>query len=139
MRTCTTCVVAKPLTAFGRDRTRGDGYRRSCKDCRAAAMRARRADGRYAEAQTVHRRRHSLRAFGLTVEQYDEMLAAQDGVCAMCHEPCATGRRLAVDHDHQTGAVRGLLCGRCNTWLGIYEAIKDRAAAYLAAHLGVEA
>lgn len=66
--------------------------------------------------------RHSayLRKFGITVAQYDEMLLAQKGVCAICAgSPVAPGNRLHVDHDHKTDAVRGLLCGRCNRAIGL--------------------
>lgn len=55
--------------------------------------------------------------FGLTVEQYNSMLEAQGGVCAICKRP-KRKRRLAVDHDHKTGMIRGLLCSPCNTSLG---------------------
>jgi hypothetical protein len=51
--------------------------------------------------------------YGLTVEEYEKMLAAQDGKCAICRNPPKT-RRLSVDHDHDTGAVRQLLCHPCN-------------------------
>jgi DNA-binding transcriptional MerR regulator len=69
--------------------------------------------------------------FGLTIEQYADMLSEQDGVCAICHGINASGRRLAVDHDHVTGKIRGLLCSQCNTSLGHYEKIKDKAQSYL--------
>jgi hypothetical protein len=62
------------------------------------------------------------RSYGITTEQYDAMLAQQDYTCAICHKPCRSGRRLAVDHDHQTNRVRGLLCSFCNRLLGSYEA-----------------
>jgi hypothetical protein len=80
--------------------------------------------------RTVHRekfraaiRRWNLKnKFGITVEQYDAMLAAQGGLCALCHRHERTkAKRLAVDHDHATGAVRGLLCGPCNVVLGYIE------------------
>lgn len=68
-------------------------------------------------------REHKLRKFGLTYEQYEEMFRAQDGVCAIClkaETALASGkiRALAVDHDHATGVVRGLLCDRCNRAIG---------------------
>ena len=53
----------------------------------------------------------------MTLDEYDQMLSEQDGVCALCHKPDPTGRRLSVDHDHDTGRVRGLLCIRCNNAL----------------------
>ena len=55
--------------------------------------------------------------YGITLERYEEMLATQDGNCAICERPPMC-RRLSVDHDHQTGRVRGLLCGHCNLMLG---------------------
>lgn len=59
--------------------------------------------------------------FGITLEQYDEMFENQNGVCAICGEINIDGRRLAVDHNHETGKIRGLLCTGCNTRLGILE------------------
>ena len=57
--------------------------------------------------------------FGITVEEYAERFKAQEGVCVLCRKPeRIKGRRLAVDHDHKTNRVRGLLCFRCNTALG---------------------
>jgi hypothetical protein len=53
---------------------------------------------------------------GVTIADYDRMLEAQHGVCAICGNPPKT-RRLDVDHDHKTGRVRGLLCHRCNRTL----------------------
>jgi hypothetical protein len=56
--------------------------------------------------------------YGITLEQYKEMLVAQDNKCAICKQECITGRELAVDHDHKTGEIRALLCIRCNSVLG---------------------
>jgi hypothetical protein len=55
--------------------------------------------------------------------QYDELLRRQGGKCAICgceNKQNKRKERLAVDHDHRTGAIRGLLCGRCNTGLGSF-------------------
>lgn len=57
------------------------------------------------------------RGYGLTYDQYLEMLKSQSGVCAICGK-AEQKRRLAVDHCHHTGAIRGLLCGLCNTAIG---------------------
>lgn len=56
--------------------------------------------------------------YNLTVEQYEDMLVRQRGVCAVCSGVNPSGKRLCVDHDHRTGMVRALLCGRCNSALG---------------------
>lgn len=58
------------------------------------------------------------RRYGITLEEYEAMFAKQDGKCAICNGVCPTGRNLAVDHDHDTGKVRGLLCSRCNQGIG---------------------
>ena len=55
-----------------------------------------------------------LRTYGITPKQYWELYDKQGGVCAVCQRATGKTKRLAVDHDHQTGLVRGLLCGPCN-------------------------
>jgi hypothetical protein len=69
---------------------------------------------------------------GVTPEEYDRLLAKQDGHCALCPAVPKT-RRLDTDHDHKTGQVRGLLCHRCNRALPnwITPAWLDRAWMYL--------
>jgi len=57
--------------------------------------------------------------YGLTIDSYTALLDKQGERCAICRSP---DRRLVVDHDHQTGRVRGLLCNRCNNHLGWLEA-----------------
>lgn len=52
--------------------------------------------------------------------EYQLMLESQNGLCAICNSPPKANLRLAVDHDHQTGRVRGLLCNRCNLALGAF-------------------
>lgn len=62
------------------------------------------------------------RRYGITAEQYDAILAAQGGGCAICgRDDRAWELRLCVDHDHDTGTVRGILCRRCNAFLAIVE------------------
>lgn len=77
-------------------------------------------------------RRRNMRQYGITLEQYDEMLVAQNGVCAICREECKSGRRLSVDHCHETGKVRGLLCGNCNQGIGRFGHSPERLSAALA-------
>ena len=68
--------------------------------------------------------RKKLAKFGLTFEQYQERLKQQKGVCALCGKENSNGQRLAVDHNHETGKIRGLLCLVCNVALSRLE--KDR-------------
>lgn len=71
-----------------------------------------------------HVRAMNLKKYGLTPEEYDVLLESQNGACAACRAP-ERGRnqfgpvRLAVDHDHTTGRIRGLLCMGCNRALGL--------------------
>lgn len=70
--------------------------------------------------------------YGLTPEQYTELFERQNGVCAICQE--MTTDRLHIDHCHETGRVRGLLCGKCNKALGLLKdstKLLDRAKEYL--------
>lgn len=83
------------------------------------------------------RRINLKKMYGITPEQYDEMMVSQGGVCAICHKTCQTGRRLSVDHNHATGAVRALLCGKCNTAIGMFRddpTLIGRAQDYLEHH-----
>lgn len=83
-------------------------------------------------------RETQLKRYGLTVETYDAMLASQHGACAICGSTDPKGRKgspfFVVDHDHATGAVRGLLCAPCNSGLGLLmdsTEILEKALAYL--------
>lgn len=73
------------------------------------------------------------RGFSLTIQEYDMLLEKQNGVCAICGNACAHFS-LAVDHCHQTGEIRGLLCSQCNRGLGLFRDEPERlrkAAEYL--------
>ena len=70
-------------------------------------------------------------------DHYQRLLDEQGGLCATCQRECATGSRLSVDHDHLTGAVRGLLCRTCNSGIGLLKddpTIMRRAAKYIEDH-----
>jgi len=76
---------------------------------------------------TMGWRRRIWRNFGLTPEDYDNLLSQQENVCAICKEPekkltlDGVPMRLSVDHCHKCNTIRGLLCGRCNVMLGQME------------------
>ena len=79
------------------------------------------------------------RRYGITSEDYGNMLEAQDNKCAICRiAKCKTGRNFAVDHDHKTGKVRALLCGNCNQGIGGLQddpELLRKAALYLERHI----
>jgi hypothetical protein len=75
-----------------------------------------------------------MRAYPLTGDEYEALWLEQGGLCGLCERPNVAGRALAIDHDHTTGVVRGLLCNRCNMALGQLRDDPDlleRAAAYV--------
>ena len=96
----------------------------------------RRTRRREPEVKRRERAGHLMRKFGMTLEQYDAMLEAQGGGCAICSR-APKEIALHVDHDHSTGRVRSLLCFRCNNALADFQedaALLDKAISYLSAH-----
>jgi hypothetical protein len=93
-------------------------------------------DERKRRRQEISRHCQLRARYGLSAAEYDRLLALQGGVCRICKETCSTGKRLAVDHDHETGKVRGLLCRRCNRGLGHFPTAEllRRALAYWESH-----
>lgn len=91
------------------------------------------------EEARVNSKKHMLkRRYGISIEQYDEMNKRQGGCCAVCKNP-PSSRSLHVDHDHETGKVRELLCSNCNAVLGqSKESIKNlkELIKYLEKHKG---
>lgn len=87
------------------------------------------------ERNALLKRKHYLKKYGVTLEQYEALLVKQGGVCAICGSLPNGGRAyLDVDHCHITGEVRGLLCGKCNKGIGMFNtapSLLTRAATYL--------
>ncbi len=89
------------------------------------------------ENRHVARNHHLKRAYGLTLEQVDEAILAQDNACLICRKQFTDGKRMGracVDHCHVTGKVRGILCGYCNSGLGKFfdqPDLLEAAIAYL--------
>jgi len=76
--------------------------------------------------QTPKGQSQKLKAiYGISIEQFDLMLDLQKGVCAICKQPESRSQRLSVDHDHETGEVRGLLCFACNAGIGFLQDSSD--------------
>jgi hypothetical protein len=115
---CPKCKETKRITAFWRTKTRSDGRQMYCSDCQLVYNREYRE--KHPEKYQAYSKTSRLRRkFGIGVKEYEQMLEAQGYICAVCREKCGTYRSLAVDHDHQTGEIRALLCRRCNATLGM--------------------
>jgi hypothetical protein len=74
------------------------------------------------------RNKHLRRRFGITQDEYEFLLTRQGGVCAICKRPPPVKGHLAVDHNHITGQLRGLLCRACNTALGSFNEDRETLA-----------
>jgi hypothetical protein len=132
-KVCFNCKKEKPVTDFYRSNTRY--YQRECKDCnRERKYKWHQTDaGKLSSANTKLKRR-----FGIDLNEYNQMLKAQDGKCLICGATESIfGHKLAVDHCHKTNKIRGLLCKSCNVGLGHFkDNIKSllKAAEYLKNH-----
>ncbi len=124
---CPDCGVVLPLEAFGRNAAARSGVNSYCKPCHNA--RTRKSREKVGGERTYHLRRR----YGITAEEADAMLAAQGGLCAVCR----TAPAAHVDHDHDTGRVRQLLCFNCNGGLGQFRddpVVLRAAASYVERH-----
>ncbi len=137
---CKTCKETKPLDFFGITRQNKDGHSGHCKLCINAYWRrkwknATKKRKRSPEAEKRLREQHVFKVFGLSVDGYNEMFATQKGMCAICGTHQSELKKLfAVDHDHETGNVRGLLCQKCNTAIAFLKddaEIMENAIVYL--------
>lgn len=119
---CTICKEQKPLSAFPIRKTHRPGKPVSqCTSCKVQLNKKRRIEDRE-NVLTIERRSKLKTTYGITLEQYDSMLKAQNNCCAICSAKKPGGRTklFFIDHCHTTGKVRGLLCMRCNTGLGLF-------------------
>ncbi len=157
-KVCARCGDEKPLFAFTNNRVSSDGKHSFCKDCKRQAdkesLERRKLNGlcvRCSEPQAPgltrceachqkHREWSIQRNYGLTWAAYCSMLTAQGSGCAICgYVPNLDERGLCVDHDHETGDIRALLCNCCNVALGQINdnlAILKRMIDYVISHSG---
>ncbi len=156
--------MEKVLTEFHRATGMKDGHRGECKACFSAlskqryrknprpairraqewraqnlerhqASQRKRREERRDELREKDRRRWLSAKYGLTPDDFNELLARQQGACAICGR--VMGKDLHIDHDHATNTVRGLLCGSCNRGIGLLQENQKhlrKASVYLTKH-----
>lgn len=140
MKICLQCKASKPLSEYHKDKSRSNGYREKCKECRCKKPKVVHKNclacndmfevRGYSKAQKycgVKCQQMYLK-YGIDEYRYEDLLIHQNYCCAICKRPETlidprTGRlfELAVDHCHKTGNIRGLLCTKCNGGLGLFE------------------
>lgn len=131
---CNKCFKHKPSTDFYKNAKAKYGFSRTCKNCDNI-----RRNQHIKDNPRIYEK-HSLKSqlkhrFNITPEVYYNLLTKQNSLCAICNKPETRPfnnkiRRLAIDHCHITGTIRGLLCANCNTAIGLF---KDDKALLLAA------
>lgn len=129
-RVCGMCKVLKPHGAFNRSSADRYGTCSICAECnrvKALAWGKKNASKRRATAKY----QHLFQKYGLTRETFEMLLASQGSKCAICRDQLNLHYRTHVDHSHRTGKIRGILCGKCNSGLGMFKDDADILAAAL--------
>lgn len=148
MKTCKHCSKSLDESQFAKRSASPDGLQPKCKSCTkeyystyyqknkdTIADKRKPYDRLYRQNNKDTIKNKNLKAtYGITLDDYKEMLDSQDHTCDICNQVCSSGKPLVVDHCHTTGKVRGLLCMHCNTGLGHFndsEQHLNAAIAYL--------
>lgn len=134
---CSKCKEIKSFSEYFKQTNGKHGLKSYCKECckiynlewyHKNPENAKESKKRWVDANKDKRKEYQIkykdrqresqyqRHYGITTQDYEEMFSNQNGVCAACGNPQT--KRLFVDHSHETGEVRGLLCHNCNAALG---------------------
>ena len=131
LKRCYMCQQWLPLGQYYKDKTKWDDLCCGCCSCM----------GEYRETHKNEKRElHLKHDFGLSLEDYSRVFTSQGGVCAICGSS-PNGMALAVDHNHETGEVRGLLCSNCNVAIGLMKddpGLLQKAIDYVRMYSGTE-
>lgn len=142
-KTCTKCAVTKPLTDFyysaNGKAAKNKIHKSACKECVKASARKWVQDNPEHHART--RYAYELaRTYGITIEEYEALISKQGNGCAICGSvetkvhASGTVFRFSVDHCHESGKIRGILCMTCNRGIGLFRdnaQLLRKAADYL--------
>lgn len=134
LQTCSVCLVRKPFEDFNISTKAATGFQGKCKSCKSK---------HYHENAEYHRDVNFQKNYGISLAQVKDMIDQQEGLCAICGRPergkGAGGstpggngkvKMIGVDHNHDTGQIRGMLCSPCNTGIGL---LGDSASRVLSA------
>lgn len=123
-KVCKQCREEKDFSLFRYRKPRGN-YESYCKACESINNKKWMSNNKESQRQREFKRNLRVK-FGMTEDDYYEKLESQNNGCAICRSRFSlSGRHLAVDHDHKTGKIRGLLCNECNTAIGLMKENTD--------------
>lgn len=140
VKKCGRCKEVKEVSLFSKAKREKSGYQQWCKACMKnynPEIKKAYDKNRYYTKNDEWRDSNYKRKYGISLQEYNAKLEEQNNSCAICGLACPSGRRLAVDHNHTTGKVRGLLCGPCNQAIGSLKEDKElmfKAIEYLMLH-----
>jgi hypothetical protein len=113
---CPKCKKEKNISEFNKDKHTAFGVAIYCRECNKT-----KATIRYKGFKSEHRNTQLKSDYNITLDEYNEILIKQNNGCAICGKTINGKRNMCVDHDHETGRVRGLLCSHCNWGLGHFK------------------
>jgi len=120
MKTCCGCFTEKSYFFFYKDSKSKDGHSYRCKDCKKQYDTEYKKTDNY--KKKVRKSKWKEAKINITYEKYEEMLKEQEGKCGICGTvENQFGKGMCVDHCHETGTIRGLLCTECNLGLGHFK------------------
>ena len=123
MKKCNKCGELKPRSSeyFHKDKYRKDGF---CYTCRVCCPNYRNKEKERKQRRKYHKNNPDVfrnlklkHRYGITLEEYNNMIKIQNGKCKICG---TSSKKLCVDHNHTTKQIRGLLCDNCNSGLGFF-------------------
>ena len=132
---CIKCCEIKEIAQFYRHAKMHDGFEQTCKPCLYKYKLNRMNNPQIRSQQHILNGHHSRKKlYGITREEYETLLEKQNGLCAICLNPPSERKSLGVDHNHNTGQIRGLLCSQCNVGISALDhgqEVVDRILKYL--------
>lgn len=139
LRKCVDCeleaITVDDLELFSKGNESKHGRQNICKSCENRRTREsdrieynkeyarRKRKEKCPKFLKAERRCYLKRHYNITIEEYDDMVLHHNNECAICGK--SSDKKLHIDHCHDTGVIRGLLCGRCNTGLGLFKDNKE--------------
>lgn len=124
---CACCKEVKPVDMFSKSNSKKYGLYSWCRSCSTTKQKEwrdknpekkREHDKKYRSNKDRYKNIILKKNFRITINDYQKMLEDQRGRCGICGNEAEDGRYFSVDHDHDTGQIRGLLCGNCNRAIG---------------------